>query len=704
MESYISYAPYDLVTPDGKIIALKHLSETEAHADVRIEGISPTFKGFEIEPERIFFNLKSTLAQVGIESVTEELALDREKGVAEVRLTLQALGGVGKKMLPLLEEGVAIGKLFAADSRRRVRDPDYLQRMFGRSDQWGEPLLSLGGREGTDLLFEVVDGRTVAYLNLLEGRIEYDEGIQGFLPAVARALKEGRRIREYLSLHQQWIAKAPRTVQLKTNSCLSRPHPFTSAPSLASSSTSCSHKVSTTQAQASSSLTPSTRETSTNSTAPAFRRSATSPSSSTPSSHYREHVFFSDRDQLQADLDHPKQLFAAFETAPKGPEQTAVFVVKGTQMRALTPDDWIARDPVREEFPGQMHTSRQALMVERYLHKQAAYPFLRAIEEGQITSQGVLLTRYLPSPLMKRMLLADFVQRALKGIYFLQPSASGGDFFSSEDRALLADLSVHGIPVYWVDRATDQILRFVTRPGKDCGMFVPLDKVNRFQRATFFGIYGSNLIAGDLEPEIHKLLAGLLNLQHTVNHPLLNPDTHLAMVTGGGPGAMEIGNKVANELGILSCGNIVDFRPRDGSTVNEQQQNPYVEAKMTYRLDKLVERQAEFHLDFPLFLQGGIGTDFEYALEEVRRKTGTGPPHPILLFGSPDYWTQKITSRFQCNLKSGTIAGSEWVSNAFYCVQNGEQGLDVYRRYFNGTLPIGPTGPTYMSGFCTNLD
>ena len=121
---------------------------------------------------------------------------------------------------------------------------------------------------------------------------------------------------------------------------------------------------------------------------------------------------------------------------------------------------------------------------------------------------------------------------------------------------------------------------------------------------------------------------------------------------------------------------------------------------MTYRLDRLVERQAEFNLDFPIFLAGGIGTDFEYSLEEVRRKVGSTALTPILLFGPEEYWKQKITSKFQCNLKTGTIAGSEWISNCFYCVQTAEQGLSVLRRFFTGKLPIGKEGPTYPDGFC----
>ncbi|MGZ3633236.1 MAG: LOG family protein, partial [Parachlamydiaceae bacterium] len=95
----------------------------------------------------------------------------------------------------------------------------------------------------------------------------------------------------------------------------------------------------------------------------------------------------------------------------------------------------------------------------------------------------------------------------------------------------------------------------------------------------------------------------------------------------------------------------------------------------------------------------GIGTDFEYCLEEVRRKVGSVPSNPILLFGEADYWKQKITPRFQCNFATGTIKGSEWISNCFYCVQTAEQALKIYRDFFKGTLPIGKAGPVYELGF-----
>lgn len=680
---------YDLVTPDGTI---QKIDGTQAH--VRIEGISPTFRGFAIEPELVSFNLKSTLAQLGIDGLVEELVFDGS--VADIHLNLLGLGEMGKKMVSLLTPGMAIGKLFAADEKRRVRDPDYLLRMFGRSDQLGRPLLLLGGREGgEDLIFEVVEGRTVAYISLQNGRVEYDPAIMGFLPTVAQSLFTDISIRDQLHFHQKFVEGASRIVEpdhvllVKTqplhvrtvfgvvqNDLLPQGFHHTAANVLQPDTT---HSGDVYELYGSSQ-----------------KEIYDIPLSFYTLEPFREYVFFSDRDQLQASLEDKEKVFGVFETAPPPPGQAAVFVVKGSQLKTLKPEDWSHKESPMHEFPGLTQTTRQGMMVERYIQKQAIYPFTEAMEKGEITSQGVLFTRYLPSPVMKRILLSEMVHRLLKGIYFLEPSQHQGEFFSYEDRALLLDLAKFAIPVYWVDKRTGNILQYVQRPDKDAGMFVPLDKVNTFRRATFFGVYGSNLLTGEFENEVRELLEGLLELKEEIHHPLLNPDTPLAMVTGGGPGAMAVGNKVAKELGILSCANVVDFRALGA---NEQKQNPYVEARMTYGLDKLVERQAEFQLDFPIFLQGGIGTDFEYSLEEVRRKTGIGPTHPILLFGTPDYWRKKITSRFQCNLESGTIKGSEWVSNQFYCVQSGKQALEIYRKYFAGDLPIGPSGPIYKEGF-----
>lgn len=701
MTSYLYPSHYDLVTPDGRIESITFLNESQATAEVLIEEISPVFVGYDIDASQVIFNFKSALAQLGLNGIGKEIVFDKKNGKAHVKIEITTIGPLAKDMLLKLSQGAFVGKLFAADERRRVRNPDYLTRMFGRSDREGRPLLSLGGLHGSEqLTIEIIEGRSVAFLTLREGRMEYDPEIRTLLPTLAHALKQKKMpLRDLIRFYQKWMPKVPRTVSSDEILlvCSSPLH------------------IRTVFARVVESLLPTGyHHTSANVLQPdtyasgdiyELFGSSTKEIYDIPLEFYtlephREHIFFSDRDQLQNCLEKPEVIFEAFKTAPAPlGDRAAVFIVKGSQMKSLKSEDWIIRNPPQQPFPGIGHRVRQSLMVERYIEQQPCYPFLKAIENGLITSQGVLFTRYFPSPLMKRMLLSYYVQSSLMGLYFQVPSRSSGYYFSQEDRAMLIDLVTFGIPVYWSDETSGQILQYVQRLNKTSGMFVPLKKVETFEKATFFGIYGSNLMIGNFEDELKKLLQGILAMRFFVDHPLLGKTTPLALVTGGGPGAMEMGNRMAKELDILSCANIVDFQMRPDTVINEQKQNPYVEAKMTYRLDQLIERQAEFYLDFPLFVRGGIGTDFEFSLEELRHKVGCRPSGPIILFGEPSYWREKITPRFQSNLKAGTIKGSEWVSNTFFCITTAEQGLRLYNDFFTGKLKIGPSAPTYKEGF-----
>ncbi|MBI5345892.1 MAG: hypothetical protein HZB76_01940, partial [Chlamydiae bacterium] len=205
MESYLISAHFDLTTPDGYIEKLKIINDKTTEAIVKIKNISPVFVGYHLDKNQVFFNIKSTLAQIGINGTTLDFELNKAKNSAEVKIEIKALNAIAAYFIKYLSEGCYIGKLFACDETRKVRDPEYLMRMFGRCDRFGKPLLSFGSKDREDLILEKIEGHTIAFLPLKQGIVTYDPEIKTFLPTIGKVLKHKNfKTRELLQLYQKW--------------------------------------------------------------------------------------------------------------------------------------------------------------------------------------------------------------------------------------------------------------------------------------------------------------------------------------------------------------------------------------------------------------------------------------------------------------------------------------------------------------------
>jgi uncharacterized protein (TIGR00730 family) len=136
------------------------------------------------------------------------------------------------------------------------------------------------------------------------------------------------------------------------------------------------------------------------------------------------------------------------------------------------------------------------------------------------------------------------------------------------------------------------------------------------------------------------------------------------VVTGGGPGIMEAGNRGAFECGGKSIGlNIV--------LPHEQQPNPYITPELCFQFHYFALRKMHFLMRavalacFP----GGFGTLDELFEVLTLIQTGKSRPRPILLFGA-DFWRRLID--FDLLIETGMISAAD--VNLFKFVETAEEG------------------------------
>jgi uncharacterized protein (TIGR00730 family) len=159
-------------------------------------------------------------------------------------------------------------------------------------------------------------------------------------------------------------------------------------------------------------------------------------------------------------------------------------------------------------------------------------------------------------------------------------------------------------------------------------------------------------------------------------------DQPIYVVTGGGPGVMEAGNRGAFEVGGKSIGlNIV--------LPHEQAPNPYITPELCFQFHYFALRKMHFVMRsialvcFP----GGFGTLDELFETMTLVQTGKSRARPILLFGR-DFWTRLVD--FDLLVETGMI-GPEDVS-LFHYVETAEEAWEVLCAEYGFDLPATETG------------
>ncbi len=278
-----------------------------------------------------------------------------------------------------------------------------------------------------------------------------------------------------------------------------------------------------------------------------------------------------------------------------------------------------------------------------------------------------LFMRYFPNLFEHLALCNAALEGKVKRLVFRHASYEHGMFLSARDHGRLADYQGLGVEVFWCNDVRKHVSTHVYRGLR--GYFMEPSKIESFKTPLIVAIYGSTRpLPDEDEANLERLLVSLKSFF----------GGSIAILTGGGPGAMQQATNIAHSLQIPVGANFIE-------TV-DQRTNQTADFYQTFQGRSRHSRQRWFEVaSFHIFCMGGVGTLEEVGLTLTDMKLGIIELSPIVFFGAsgddPYWWPL----RRQLEVMVGNARAPAWLKSHVLMTVDPDEIPQFYRR----TLGLG---------------
>ncbi len=278
-----------------------------------------------------------------------------------------------------------------------------------------------------------------------------------------------------------------------------------------------------------------------------------------------------------------------------------------------------------------------------------------------------LFMRHFPNLFEHLAICNAALEGKVKRLIFRNASYEHGMFLSARDHGRLADYQGLGVEVFWCNDVRKHVATHVYRGLR--GFFMQPAKIEAFKTPLIVAIYGSARPLPDAdEGNLERLL---VNLKAFFGGSI-------AILTGGGPGAMQQATDIAHTLQIPVGASFLE--------TEDQRTNQTADFYQTFQGRSRHSRQRWFEVaSFHIFCMGGVGTLEEVGLTLTDMKLGIIELSPVVFFGAagdePYWWPL----RRQLEVMVGNARAPTWLRSHVLMTNEPDEVPQFYRR----TLGLG---------------